>query len=323
LDVLAGACILYMVESVSLPDGGAPVRIEYSCEAMERIRRRALDAFRANPPLGIGGILLGTRHMGSKQLRLTGSVELPCSHTAGPAFHLTPPEKIQCKELVEANAPAAIGWYCSKTSGDAVLSESDLALYAELFPEPWSVALVLRPRAAAQTLAVFFCRAENRDILRLGECELVEWSPRSSASTSVPPGLFGVPGLQPPRPHRRKNRFLLKATGAAAAIVTAAAAVYVTQDSWLPRPPLTLTSAEVNGTVVFHWNPAATRGSNYAVLYLEDGGDLQTLSLDRRQLKSGVFNYTPKSEHVSARLDAAEGSAVTEWVGKVPAPPIR
>src|SRR5436309_941385 len=103
--------------------------------------------------------------------------------------------------------------------------------------------------------------------------------------TTQPGGLFGVPGLEPPRPHRRKNRFLLKAMGAAAALITAAAAVYVTQDSWLPRPPLTLTLAEVNGTLVFHWNPDATRGSNYAVLYVEDGGDLQTLSLDRLQLK--------------------------------------
>jgi hypothetical protein len=53
-------------------------------------------------------------------------------------------------------------------------------------------------------------------------------------------------------------------------------------------------------------------------LNVNDGGQLQTLTLDRFQLKSGVLSYMPKSQRVSAKLDAGETSAITAWFAPEP-----
>ena len=337
------------------------MRIAYSCAAMERIRARTLDGLVAIPRagIGIGGILLGEREQ--DRVLLTGSIEIPCSHTFGPIFSLTREEKAQGTELAAANTPRVIGWYCSKTSGDAALNESDLTLYRELFPEPGSIALVLRANAVEPMRAAFFIRSENKDILKIGECEVVEWSGRRPESTVEPdvdpvsaevipveqkpppglamlsrivaaeptlprrhhaheqsPGLFGVPGLEPPRARHRRSNWI-QVVGPAVAF-TVLGAVYVTQDAWLPRPPLALTFSEMEGVLYFQWNPSAMRGVNSAFLYVTDGGELQKLPLDRVQLQSGLFSYTPKAERVTARLETTEASAVATWVAPARTP---
>jgi hypothetical protein len=356
-----------MPEFVSLQDVQSPWRIEYSSEAMERIRERALDGLMALPRvgIGIGGILLG--EFDSGVVRITGSVELPCSHTIGPMFSLTP-EEIQQGRRLAAGAGTVVGWYCSKTRGEVVLNESDLTFYNALFPEPGRLALVLRPSAVAPLRAAFFFRDGSGRVVKGAECQVDEWSPLPLESEPAPapvepvavpanpvekkpvpsvtlladiagpvtplgsvtprpqivqqpqpPGLFGVPGLQPPRPHRGRNKFLTVLSAAAA--IAVAAAAYVTQDSWLPRPPLTLSSTPLDGNLVIRWNPEALRGIRNASMYVNDGGTLHTVTLDQFQLNSGVLSYTPKSERVTAKLEAGETNAVATWFAPVPAPP--
>jgi hypothetical protein len=294
-----------MDDIASLPEGGAPLRVEYSREAMERIRRRA----RGDSGL-VGGVLLGERRAGGGnqpgRVRITGSVEL------------NPAEMGQARDAVQSNA-AAIGIYCSSIGGDTVLSGAWLALFDELFPNEFRIALVLKPGASQ---AAVFYRSPNKDIMKLGEFEVMERSQRSSEtvltitpearnSVDAATGLFGVPGLMPPRPHRRTNWWMqLMVVAAATAVI---AAVYVTEDSWLPKPPLTLTSSEQDGKLSIQWDPAAVRGVRHGFMYVNDGGDLERLPLDRGQLQAGVWNYVPKSHRVTARLEAGEANAVTNW----------
>jgi hypothetical protein len=405
-----------MHETVYLSDPRSPLRIEYSQAAMEQIRKRARDGLMAAPRIGmgVGGLLLGVRE--NSRIRLLDSIDLPCSHSAGPSFNLTPDEKRESGEMV-ADAGAfsvsgkvgVIGWYCSKTRGDATLNESDLSFYAELFPGAGQVVLVLRPSVLESMRAAFFFRDEKGAVVKGVECDVDEWRPAvnaglaavaaepdaemdtaapvepeqpvvakpvapmavspkiveigppaprvaekspppeaarsaetklsdiiglvdtgidagSDAGTPVRPSafpanrspLFGVP-LTPNRPPRSKLPLILATV---AALLVAGAAAFFTRDFWMPKPPLTLTTSELNGDLLIHWNTEALRGIDHAQMFVNDGGQPtpSAIALDRLQLNSGLLSYTPKSKHVTAKLDAGEITAITAWFAPEPAP---
>lgn len=181
-----------MHETVYLSDPRSPLRIEYSQAAMEQIRKRARDGLMAAPRIGmgVGGLLLGVRERA--RIRLLDSVDLPCSHSAGPSFNLTADERRQSREMVaEAGALSVsgkvgvIGWYCSKARGDAVLNEADLRFYAELFPGTGQVALVLRPSVLESMRAAFFFRDKNGAVVKGVECDVDEWRPAANAGLAA------------------------------------------------------------------------------------------------------------------------------------------
>jgi hypothetical protein len=131
---------------------------------------------------------------------------------------------------------------------------------------------------------------------------------------------FGYSNLVPTRPSRKKRGSLLWVLGTAAALAIGAG-TYLSRDFWMPKPALTLTSTELNGTLLIKWNPEALRGVNHASMFVNDGGQPtpSVINLDRFQLNSGLLSYTPKSERVTAKLDAGETSAITAWFA-TPAP---
>jgi hypothetical protein len=396
-----------MRETVCLSDPRSPLRIEYSQAAMEQIRKRARDGLMAAPRIGmgVGGLLLGVRE--DARIRLLDSIDLPCSHSAGPSFNLTPDEKRESREMVaEAGALSVsgkvgvIGWYCSKTRGEATLNESDLSFYAELFPGAGQVALVLRPRVLEPMRAAFFFRDANGAVVKSIECDVDEWRPAANAGlasvaaepdpemdTSAPvepekpavakpvapmpvspkiveigppapkvmeaaetklsdviglvnttsdagsdagtparpsalpanrSHLFGVP-LTPNRPPRSKRPLVL---AMAAGLLVAGAAAFFTRDFWMPKPSLTLTTSELNGDLLIHWDPEALRGIDHAQMFVNDGGQPtpSAIALDRLELNSGMLSYTPKSKHVTAKLDAGEITAITAWFAPEPTP---
>jgi hypothetical protein len=413
-----------MEDTVHLSDPRSPVRIEYSKGAMELIRQRAREGLMAAPRfgMGVGGLLLGVRENG--RIRLLDSVAIPCSHSAGPSFNLNADEMRESQKLVaEASTPAisgkadVIGWYCSKTRGDAILSESDLAFYAELFPGTSHLALVLRPSIAEPMRAAFFFRDKNGSVVKGVECDVDEWlSPLNARWTTAPPesedaidspardeiAAAPVPDavksaelpvelpkpaaltpvalkpeppkiseiIQPalnvaaasrsaetrladiielsdavtveksipvkpatPSPHRpdvfpapdfvtlqrpRASKLRLGLLSAAGILVLGGTA-FLTQDVWMPKPALTLTSTELDGSLVIHWNPEALRGIDHGSMFVNDGGQAvpSVIPLDRFQLKAGLLSYTPKSKRVTAKLDAGESSAVIAWFAPV------
>jgi hypothetical protein len=369
---------------------------------MEQIRKRARDGLMAAPRIGmgVGGLLLGVRE--NTRIRLLDSIDIPCSHSTGPSFNLTPDEKRQSREMVaEAGALSVsgkvgvIGWYCSKARGDAVLNASDLTFHAELFPGAGQVALVLRPSVLDAMRAAFFFRDENGAVVKAVECEVDEWQPAVDAglaadapepeletnydisaeisppqpkvaevskAAEIPPPpeaarpaetklsdiiglsspdaalnvdpdavrpaalpvnrsqLFGVPLDFAPIPRRRSKLPLILTI--AAAVLLAATAAFFTQDLWMPKPPLTLTTSELNGSLLIHWNPDAVRGIRHASMLVNDGDQTtpSVIALDLLQLKIGLLSYTPKSKHVTAKLDAGETSAIADWFAPAPAP---
>jgi hypothetical protein len=56
-------------------------------------------------------------------------------------------------------------------------------------------------------------------------------------------------------------------------------------------------------------------------MFVNDGGNLQSLPLDRFQINQGILIYKPKSERVTAKLSAGEASAIAVWLKPPPAAP--
>ncbi len=186
-----------MHEIVNLADLGCPLRIEYLKPAMEQIRRRVRAGLMAAPRVGmaVGGLLLGVRESsnGGFRVRILDSVDLPCSHSTGPSFTLTDDEKDESRAMVaEANALSAtskvtvVGWYCSKTRGEAVLSDSDNRFFAELFPGAGQIALVLQPDLFESMRAVFHFRDEHGSVMKGPACEVDEWLPARAHPVEPP-----------------------------------------------------------------------------------------------------------------------------------------
>jgi proteasome lid subunit RPN8/RPN11 len=142
-----------------------PFRLEYAPEALEQIRRIAVEAYYAMPRGGmeVGGLLLGRYRNGG--VEVLNSVPAECEHAKGPGFVLSPADHAKWKTLVSGRGHQpdgeelqAVGWYHSHTRSGIFLSKDDLDIHSRYFPERWQVALVVRPEHGAPARAGFFFR---------------------------------------------------------------------------------------------------------------------------------------------------------------------
>ena len=146
-----------------------PFPIEYSLRVLDDIRLAVVDAFFSLPRGGaeVGGILLGQRLKG--RLAIEDYVALDCEHAFGPSFTLSARDQAKLAELLasaEQNPDRLkpVGWYHSHTRSEVFLSEADQDLHNRYFPEPWQVALVLKPHTFHPTRAGFFFREPDGSI---------------------------------------------------------------------------------------------------------------------------------------------------------------
>jgi len=142
-----------------------PFPIEWSAAVMEEIRVAVAEAFFSLPHGGaeIGGVLFGT-HTGGV-VRILAARSLACDHALGPAFKLSGSDHARLAALLEhgcddlrAQGWEPVGWYHSHTRSEILLSAGDLEIYNHYFPDPWHVALVVRPHAMRPMRAGFFFR---------------------------------------------------------------------------------------------------------------------------------------------------------------------
>ena len=167
-----------MIELAAWQDSELPFTVEYARPALERIRQRAAEGLIALPRvgMGVGGLLLGERTPAG--ISIAGAVELPCSHSLGPTFHLTPDEIRQSLELVKSAAAqrSVVGIYCTRTRGALALSATDRELFDALCPEPWQIVLALRPAPGEPTRAAV-CFRQAGEMVQGAIRELWEWRP--------------------------------------------------------------------------------------------------------------------------------------------------
>src|SRR5262249_41278452 len=113
---------------------------------------------------------------------------LECEHAFGPSFVLSPNDHRRLSEILAAHrrgagGTVAVGWYHSHTRSEIFLSDIDVEIHQRYFPEPWQVALVLKPHAFQPMRGGFFFRDENGSI--------------RSESTYQEFQLAGAPGKRP------------------------------------------------------------------------------------------------------------------------------
>ncbi len=146
-----------------------PYIIEYSPRVLDDIRLAVVDAFYSLPRGGaeIGGILLG-RFAGGR-ISILEYQAVDCEHAMGPSFTLSQNDQQQFADLLAAahqrpDGMRPVGWYHSHTRSDIFLSDADQDVHKRFFPEPWQVALVLKPSTFEPTRGGFFFREADGSI---------------------------------------------------------------------------------------------------------------------------------------------------------------
>jgi proteasome lid subunit RPN8/RPN11 len=145
----------------SVPE--CPFTVECSARALDDIRLMITDAFfsLAKGGLEVGGVLLG--RFDGQRLSVMDYVPLECEHAYGPSFTASLNDEAHLRDLL-ASLPAShpglqvVGWYHSHTRSGIHLSDEDLDLYNSFFPEPWHVALVIKPHTFDPPRIGFFFR---------------------------------------------------------------------------------------------------------------------------------------------------------------------
>ena len=186
----------------SVPE--CPFTIDSSARVLDDIRLAVTDAFFSLPRGGaeIGGILLGT--FDNARLVISDYAALDCEHAYGPSFQLSPPDEARLRDLLSSsgNVPEGqrpVGWYHSHTRSEIFLSDADLAIHNRFFPEPWQVALVMKPHTFQPARIGFFFRQEDGSVHATASYreDALEPLPFRQVPAGVPTG----PPSEPP-PHR-------------------------------------------------------------------------------------------------------------------------
>jgi hypothetical protein len=195
-----------MTESGALETWSAascPFTIEYSRRVLDDIRLAVVDAFFSLPRGGaeIGGVLLG--RFADGRVTISEYAPLECDHIFGPSFTLSPGDHARLTEILSSGQNhmsdlQPVGWYHSHTRSDIFLSEADLDIQNRYFPEPWQVALVLRPSTFQPVQAGFFFREPDGSIHSRSSYQEFALDP-------LPVGqvLHGMPVAVPQPPHRQ------------------------------------------------------------------------------------------------------------------------
>ena len=314
-------------------DGHALV-IDCSRSVLEEIRRSAVEGFNSfgHGGLEIGGVLLGVR--AGDHVRILNAVPLACEHACGPGFVLSASDTAALQDLLDdRDGPGEplipVGWYCSHTRSGIALSEKDVELYERFFPEPWHIALIVKPTRWGPATAGFFFR-ERGGVLRAGSSyQEFEIEPlREDAAITPPSESEGAD----PQTEEAANRVapseivesaLAEPAGVAAAsarshhawrwIAVAAAAAAVTlvllslARQFMAHPVsqrLGLRTYEIAGQMQIEWDRHAVPiiGASGGVIEINDGGAHTSISLDRNQLRTSNITYAQHSGDVLVRL---------------------
>lgn len=142
-----------------------PVSVDYSLSVVEQIRILATDGFHrlSRGGIEVGGVLFGAHAKGV--VRIDAMRQVSCTYSRGPSYLLSQADRLQFQRTVESHRTdpgldglIPVGWFVSHTRSDLALTEFDLEVFKEYFPEDWQVALILRPDRTGATRAGFFPR---------------------------------------------------------------------------------------------------------------------------------------------------------------------
>ncbi len=142
-----------------------PYRVTIPEQVLNEIRLAVVEAFYSVPRGGVevGGVFFGIAQGNSLHIQTFRPVT--CQYATGPSFKLSINDQLALSGVLdlpdsdpELAGLTVLGWYHSHTRSEIFLSQDDLELYREFFPERWQIALVLRPANLQPTRAGIFFR---------------------------------------------------------------------------------------------------------------------------------------------------------------------
>lgn len=323
---------------------GLPLRIEFAFSVLEEIAALAVDGlyrFR-HGGVEVGGVLFGSIQPGVT--RIAASRPLDCEHAFGPRFVLSEKDRAAMEELIDlpqGDAALAglvpVGWYHSHTRSEVALSPRDLEIYNRFLPQPWQVALVLRPESYLAVRAGFFVRERNGAVR--GEACYQELMIRPRRTGAAPPQpepaqpepavpAASASGARKPAPEPATEReppplpsFAHVQPGRShkwlwipLAIVLALAGgvgVEAYYRFYGPQQSLALWVADVGGQLLIEWDRSSkpVRQAQSATLEIVDGKDRREIRMDGDRLREGSVDYARSSEIVDVRLRVNQSGA--------------
>jgi proteasome lid subunit RPN8/RPN11 len=308
--------------------------IDSSETVLEEIRLAAMEAFFSLRHGGaeIGGVLFGTESAG--RVCILAHRPLECEHALGPSFTLSPKDHARLTALLDegcrdlrAQGLAPVGWYHSHTRSEICLSAQDVEIHNRHFPEPWQVALVVRPHAMQPMRAGFFFREAGGALNAESSYREFQLPPAAPLPVMNAP-LADVPlpaFLSPPRQRSRRRPWYTVIVLVLGAALFALAALFAFKDTWMPAvepyqsPSISLLAYDLAGQLQIRWDCAAepVRTARSGTLEIAEASARTVVALDRQRLLSGIFSYARQTARVDVRLtlDQPNGKKFEEFTG--------
>ncbi|HSR05652.1 MAG TPA: hypothetical protein VLM42_00760 [Bryobacteraceae bacterium] len=325
---------------------GQPVIVHIRLDVVDRLAAEVMRGFGAVPKRGaeVGGVLIGTTRPGVPAIvRIDDFEAVPCEYRRGPSYLFTEEDGRDFEDcwnrLQPGSSPSAyaVGYFRSHTRDGFSLEAEDLELLDQFFPQPTTVALLIKPYATRVSAGAFFVREHGdfpeksplefplrrRELLGeedparrpLGEGRRVERRPRAAEENPQTAFGFSEPAREAPpiaEPVRAWRSgwvwlpltFLFLLLGVAlgyqlAQTMGARAAAAAAQDL-----SLTLSVKRNDNNLSVTWNRFApsVRAAEKGLLEIDDGGYTKPVSLDAAQLQNGSLIYHNATNAVRFRL---------------------
>lgn len=312
---------------------GHRIRIEYARSVLAEIAGHVIEGHEKYLGGGqeVGGVLFGRHADDTVRILAFRPFELV---PPKPRFALSPDDSRRLRDSIaswlkepDLAGLEAVGWYHSHTREEIFLSETDLETYDRDFPEPWQVAMVLRPRDDEPVRVGFFFR-ESDGFIRTDQSYrefMVERPESVPAFRSSPPWPLDEEGFPPedvlPSPATQAEATPKQASQPAFSIrwtkwlLAMAAGIAIIAGTlsvlWLryPGAPLGLELRPGDEGLAIRWDPQSPsfRDASGTTLLIEDGGRRSALSLDAAQIARGLRIYHPSGNRVDVRMRVSFG----------------
>jgi hypothetical protein len=187
---------------------GRPNVVKLSLQFVDRLLQEVMRGFGSMPRRGVemGGILLGSiDRSGDRPVVVIDDYEpVPCQHSRGATYQLSDDEILRFKHTVakweqaDGKQTFAVGYYRSHTREGLGLSDDDLNLFGQLFPDPLAICLLVKPFATRVSQAGIFIR-ENGDIRADSSYKEFPFRRRELGGGDEPASPARPTGARPPR----------------------------------------------------------------------------------------------------------------------------
>ncbi len=279
-------------------------------EASIQVAISAEAADRTVAGVETGGVLLGT--VGDGSVSIEDAVAVPRSKLR---------EVVLGWDRSPGRPKYVVGFYRTETRGGLSLTPEDRALFAELFPDPLSVVLVIRPRATGSSVAGLFFR-EHGNLRTEPSCVEFPTRPGQSVPDVPLPSFLSGPPSPDPAPHVPSRglplwvSWWIQVPLLAGLLFVDGLLGFIAARQVRPAPErarvvlkdpyaLSLLVLEYGDNLHLTWdrNAPALLSAEKALLSINDGGQSRSVNLSGEQLKNASVIYRRLSGQVTLRLE--------------------